>query len=211
MAGAFIPGQVMSLRKLAAAFGTSPMPIRDVLGQLVAANVLEETPNRSVRVPRLSVAKLGEVFEVRDVIEGMAAKGACRNISPMLIAELDAINKEMVAAIARRDVQVCLSANQRFHFRLYEAAASDVLMPLIESLWLRSGPTLYFSFLMPDVPWDASEHREILAGLRDGNAGAVGRALSRDIRNTARHMLSQKGIARLASIQLPAGDVHVEM
>ena len=37
MVGAFLPGQVMSLRKLAAGLGTSPMPVREVLSRLVAA------------------------------------------------------------------------------------------------------------------------------------------------------------------------------
>ncbi|MCA0342159.1 MAG: GntR family transcriptional regulator, partial [Proteobacteria bacterium] len=52
MVGAFLPGQVMSLRKLAVGLGTSPMPVREVLSRLVAANALEETKGGSVRVPR---------------------------------------------------------------------------------------------------------------------------------------------------------------
>ncbi len=190
MIGAFIPGQVMSLRKLAAAFGTSPMPIRDVLGQLVAANVLEETPGRSGRVPRLSSDRLKELFEVREVIEGIAAKNACRKATPGLIRDLNAANRELKAGIAKRDVLASLAANQRFHFTLYQAAESEVLMPLIESLWLQAGPTMYFSFLAPDMPWDASEHGEVLDGLRRRNPAAVQRAIVRDIRTTGRHLLA---------------------
>ena len=68
MVGAFLPGQVMSLRKLAAGLGTSPMPVREVLSRLVAANALEETKGGSVRVPRLSPEKLRDLFSVREVL-----------------------------------------------------------------------------------------------------------------------------------------------
>lgn len=66
MVGAFIPGQVMSLRKLANVFGTSPMPIREALTRLVVVNALEETTNGSVCVPRLTPERLAEIFSVRD-------------------------------------------------------------------------------------------------------------------------------------------------
>ena len=195
MTGAFIPGQVMGLRALATAFGTSSMPIRSGLSQLVAANVLEELPSGSVRVPRLSPAKLKELFEVREVVETMAAKAALRNANADLPKQLGAINKRLLSAIDRRDALECLSINQEFHFTLYEAAKSDVLMPLIESLWLLSGPTMYFSFMAPNSPWDASAHNEIIDGLKAGDVAAVQRALSRDIRTTARHLLAASGLS----------------
>lgn len=189
MAGAFLPGQVMSLRKLAASLGTSAMPVRDALSQLVAASALEELPNRSVRVPRLSDTRLAELFRVREAIEGMAARAACVRRTPELIDTLERINHELIEAIGRRDILACLATNQKFHFGLYQAAGSEVLMPLIESLWLQCGPTMYYSLLSPTMPWDASAHTEILGGLRAGKPTLVQRALARDMRTTARNLL----------------------
>lgn len=188
--GAFIPGQIMSLRKLAAAFGTSPMPVRDALGQLVAANILEEMPSRSVRVPRLGSNRIKELFEIREAIEGLAARNACHKTTPALVRELKEINRELKTAITKRDVLASLAANQKFHFTLYQAADSEVLMPLIESLWLQAGPTMYFSFIAPDMPWDASAHAEVLDALRHKKPAAVQRAIIRDIRTTGRHLLA---------------------
>ncbi len=199
MVGAFIPGQVMSLRKLAASFGTSPMPVRDALGQLVAANALEEMPNRSVRVPRLTTDRVKDLFEVRELVESLAARNAARNATPALIRELQAINRDLKISIARRDVLAALAANQKFHFTLYQAADSSVVMPLIESLWLQSGPTMYCSFLAPDMPWDASAHTEVLEGLKKKNPTAVQRAVARDIRTAGRHLV------QAGTFQLPGG------
>jgi DNA-binding GntR family transcriptional regulator len=189
MVGAFIPGQVMSLRKLAARLGTSPMPVREALSHLVAANVLEALPNRSVRVPRLSAEKLTEMTEVRVLIEGMATRTACANATPALIASLEKINQRLVDAIYRRDILQCLSCNQQFHFTVYAAAQSEILMPLIESLWLQSGPTTYFSLMSPEMPWDASEHEAIIAALGDGDARQAERCMTRDIRTTLKNLL----------------------
>ena len=134
MVGAFVPGQVMSLRKLAVSLGTSPMPVREAFKHLIAANALEELPNHSVRVPRLSAERTSELFRVREVVEGMAAKAACVNVTPKLIQKLDAINRQLIAAIGRRDILDRLAQNQSFHFTLYQAANSATLMPLIELL-----------------------------------------------------------------------------
>jgi len=190
MVGAYVPGQIMSLRKMAAHLGTSPMPVREALSQLVAANALEAMPNRSVRVPRLTPSRLKELAEVRSAIEGMATRNACENVTPDLIAELEAINDRLTKAISRRDIVGCLETNQEFHFRLYEAAESEVMMPLIEALWLQCGPTLCYSLLAPNMPWDASIHIEILDALRQRDAAMAQRAMARDIRTTAKYLLN---------------------
>lgn len=184
MVGAFVPGQVMSLRKLASSFGTSPMPVRDALARLVVINALEATATGSVRVPRLTPKKLKELFAVRELIEGMATEMACRNCTPALLSSLSAINKELLEAIAKRNLLGCLSSNQRFHFTLYEASGTEVVMPLIESLWLQFGPTMYLSLLSPSTPWDASAHVEILEGLRTKKPAMAMQGVLRDIRTT---------------------------
>jgi DNA-binding GntR family transcriptional regulator len=189
MVGAFVPGQVMSLRKLAASLGTSPMPVREAFKQLVGANALEELPNHSVRVPRLSAERIAELFSVREVVEGMAAKAACVNVTPSLIQHLETINRELIGAISKRDILACLAKNQTFHFTLYAAANSETLKPLIESLWLQCGPTMYFSLLSPEMLWDASAHAEILQGLKAKKPAVVQRALAKDMRTTAKNLL----------------------
>ncbi|WP_414475659.1 GntR family transcriptional regulator [Microvirga sp. M2] len=200
MVGAFLPGQVMSLRKLAEALGTSPMPVREVLSRLVAANALEETKGGSVRVPRLNPEKLSHLFAVRELLEGMATELAVEKTTPGLMTELAKINKHLLAAIERRDIMNCLSINQEFHFTLYNAAESEVLSPLIESLWLQFGPTMYMSLLIPSMPWNASDHEAILTALKAGNATAAKRGVIHDIRTTCRALLS---VAGSQGIELP--------
>jgi DNA-binding GntR family transcriptional regulator len=189
MVGALVPGQVMSLRKLASSLGTSAMPVRTALMQLVAAGALEELPNRSVRVPRLSRTRLEELFRIRELLEGMAAQMACDHVTPELINRLRKINKELLTAIEKRDIHTSLRVNQQFHFTLYAAAQAQILVPLIESLWLQCGPALYFSALSTRMPWDATSHIAILAALRKRKPALVQAAVVHDVRTTAKILL----------------------
>jgi DNA-binding GntR family transcriptional regulator len=189
MIGAFVPGQTISLRRLADDLGTSSMPVREAINQLVAANALEMLPNRTVCVPRMTPARFEELSRVRQALEGMAAEMACRHATPQLAKRLEKINGELQRAIRERSIVQCLAKNQEFHFTLYEAANSEVLLPLIEPLWLMAGPIMYFSLISPDMPWDASAHNDVLDALKARDAAAARRAIERDIRNTATYLL----------------------
>lgn len=190
MAGQFVPGQILSLRQLAQQLGTSPMPVRGALGQLIASGVLETLPSGSVAVGRMTPRRFVEITRARKALEGMAAEMACRTAAPRLLPELQQINQRLHRAIADRDILACLRLNQAFHFTLYAAAESEVLPPLIESLWLRAGPFMYFSLAAPATPWDASGHDQVIAALRRGDARATRQAIERDIGGSATYLTS---------------------
>lgn len=196
MTGLFVPGQTLSLRQLASKLGTSPMPVRGVLGQMIASGVLETQPSGSVAVARMTEARFTELTRVRKALEGMAAEMACRNATPKLIAELEKINARLHRSIASRDILACLRLNQAFHFTLYSASASEILPSLIESLWLRAGPFMYFSLTAPATPWDATGHQDVIDCLRKGNARATRVAIERDIAGSATYLLKHSGAFR---------------
>jgi DNA-binding GntR family transcriptional regulator len=189
MIGAFVPGQTISLRRLADDLGTSSMPVREAINQLVAANALEMLPNRTVCVPHMTPARFEELSRVRQALEGMAAEMACQRATHELVKRLERINGELQRAIRERNIVQCLAKNQEFHFTLYEAANSEVLLPLIEPLWLMAGPIMYFSLISPDMPWDASAHNDVLEALKARDPAAARRAIGRDIRSTATYLL----------------------
>lgn len=198
MIGAFVPGQTITLRKLAQTLGTSPMPVREAITQLVTANVLEILPNGSVCVPKLTKPRFMEITLVRQALEGMAAAEAVAYATPKLIKQLERINKELLRVIKARDILGCLSKNQEFHFTLYRAYPSEVLIPLIETLWLQAGPIMYFSLSAPDTNWNASMHEAILSALADKDAAAVRRSVEKDISDTAKYLL-QSSVFRAES------------
>jgi DNA-binding GntR family transcriptional regulator len=146
IAGHLASGEVVTIRPLAAELGTSVMPVRDALLRLAAERALELLPNRSIRVPRMTRSGFDELYRIRGDLESMAAGMAAEYIQPAEIAELEAHRERIVAAAEAGDAGAWVEAYKDFHFRVFAAARSVHLMPMIESMWLQSGPILSAPF-----------------------------------------------------------------
>ncbi|MFO1151117.1 MAG: GntR family transcriptional regulator [Alsobacter sp.] len=186
--GAFEPGQVLTILDLAARFQTSTMPVRDALSRLISEQALEALPNRSVRVPLITAERLDDLLFARLVNEGAALELAAPRLSKADVDALRASIRDYDRAIARRGrvgIEGQLEANRAFHVRLYQASGSSVLMPIIDSLWLQSGPVVRAAVDAFDPAAELSAphyHIEILDALERGDIEAAKAALARDIR-----------------------------
>ncbi len=188
MIGAFAPGDRISLRSLAQEMGTSMMPVREAVNRLIAERAFEVLPNRSICVPPMPREKFNEITHWRIQLETTATRDACANATPDLIKKIESINDEMIEAFKSDAREEVLSCNYAFHFAIYEAAGSSVLLPMIESLWLQVGPFTYYSMPSPKDLWNAKFHRQIIDALKDADADAAGKAMEKDITNTADYL-----------------------
>jgi DNA-binding GntR family transcriptional regulator len=192
MDGRFAAGQTFSLRTLAQVFGMSAMPVRDALKRLVAEHALELRPNRSVVLPHMSRARFQEILQVRLALEpAIAARGT----SLIAASEVEAMatdHSDMCAAVERRDATAFLSANRRFHFRLYQAANTIVMLPIVEGLWMQVGPHLHqiFSSQQSATALADHHHNGVLRALRRQDAAAVAKAVWEDLSDAADEILA---------------------
>ena len=189
MTGQFDPGQTLTISYLADLFGTSHMPVREALRRLVAENALETATSGSTLVPSATRPRLDDICNGRALLEGAAAAQALPNIDPPLMRALEHNLVDHVAAGNAGQIVTMLQKNQEFHFLIYRAAHSDVLVQLIESLWLRFGPYLrMLSNHLEEHGGNSVEytdhHRAALAAIRAGDAEALGRHMVDDIRAT---------------------------
>ena len=60
--GLFEPSQVLTIRGLADALATSTMPVREAVGRLITEKALEALPNRSVRVPPITLERMDDLL-----------------------------------------------------------------------------------------------------------------------------------------------------
>lgn len=180
--GGFDPGQALTVRGLAEAFGTSPTPVREALQQLLAEHALEGVPNKSYRIPVMTREKFLDLKNVRAAIEGIAAEKAAARITAEEIRKLERADEAMVKAIARQDCKAYLSNNEAFHFVVYGAAQSPVLLQTIESLWTQVGPCL--NYLFADLKLVESlntHHHGVIDALKRGDGPAARSAMEADI------------------------------
>ena len=85
---------------------------------------------------------------------------------------------------AKKDVDREVTLNQSFHFEIYRACGSSVLIPMIESLWLQSGPCIrvaIYAFSDAGEVDTAHYHRSIVKAIAAQDAQAPREALVADI------------------------------
>jgi DNA-binding GntR family transcriptional regulator len=187
--GSFTPGEALTVRRLAAAFGTSPTPVREALQQLVAEGALIGEPNRSYRVPRISREAFLELRDMRAELEGLAAYKAAQSIRAGEIRQLVTLSERMDRAIALQDHKAYLGANQDFHFVIYGAARSPLLLKTIGMLWMQIGPNLNMLFDDIELVVDLQDyHLAAVEAFRQGDAEAARAALRNDILTAGWHI-----------------------
>ncbi|MET1076958.1 MAG: GntR family transcriptional regulator [Pseudomonas sp.] len=180
--GRFQPGQRLKIRDLAAAWGTSPMPVRAALQRLVAEGALEAEPQRSVRVPLMTRERFQHLLSVRQALEGLAVEIAAPRIGPAEVQLLQGCIERMERALERRDVQAYLSDNSLFHLSLYRACGNPVLLRLIEGLWLQVGPFFNRLFTEADLSLRLNDfHDDTLRALQAGDGKAARAAVEQDL------------------------------
>ncbi|MBB3772799.1 DNA-binding GntR family transcriptional regulator [Angulomicrobium tetraedrale] len=181
MRGGFAPGQKVSSRKLAAALGTSDMPVRAALGRLLAEGGLVQNANGTYAVPSVDPVRFRDVMELRALLEGRAAEQAAGCIDAAGLRELEDCGAELDAAFAENDTQRYLDINQRLKFTIYRYTPSQTLKAHIRLLWLQAGPFLrHLNGRLPQM-LDANFHDEAIAALKAGDGPRAGAAIARVI------------------------------
>ncbi|MBB1596527.1 GntR family transcriptional regulator [Achromobacter sp. UMC46] len=194
MSGAVPPGEKVTLRGLAAALNTSPMPVREAVNRLVAEGALEMLPSRGLRVPKPSLPKFREIVRIRCCLEGFAAAEAVKVISDETVARIErhAQDFDKLGHQRKIDTLKTIEANRNLHFTLYEAAAMPLLVTMIENIWLQIAPLFSLSMSSKDrqsESWESfSHHDALLAALRRRDAEGARDAVVADISDAAAYI-----------------------
>lgn len=180
--GQFVPGEKLTLRQIAGDLGVSLTPVREALQLLVANGVLEMEPNRSVRIPLMTRAKVLELRDIRLALEGMAAEKATQSITAEEIAQLERVSAEIMVARHSGDEALDRLKLREFWFILFSAARLPQLTSMIKSLWLQTGP--YMTFYYPEFvasPRGPAMRERMLQALRDRDAHTVRREVETNL------------------------------
>lgn len=187
MHGMFDAGAVLRIQDLAAKLDTSTMPVREALGRLVSEQALEALPNRSVRVPLITRERLDDLARARVLVEGALTSLASGRLMAPDFETLRALTEQCDAAFGSDNpdkAHTTSELNHSFHFHIYRAAGSAVLIPVVESLWLQSGPYVRAAAQIHDEDRDIRAthfHWALIEAMERRDADASVRALTQDI------------------------------
>ncbi|ASV88048.1 bacterial regulatory, gntR family protein (plasmid) [Ochrobactrum quorumnocens] len=180
--GEFRPGDRLVLRNLAAALGTSVVPVRDALQKLESLGALRL--ERTFFVPRLTIGELTEIRDIRVALEGLSAARAACTSTPESLAGLRVHFDAMTEAARGNDTSGFLRANARFHLHIADMSNSPILRDMIEPLWLRMGPSVRLAKAEPGKLINAIPDHEIaFAAIASKDAAAACNAIVADVVN----------------------------
>lgn len=192
--GRYAPGQRLVADDLAQELGTSRMPVREALRRLEVAGLVSITPHRGAVVSELSAKEIVEVYHIRAVLEGLAARLAAPHLGPADFERLNALIDGMAAAAATAnpDMKEMLRSNRDFHLTIWQAAQAPRLHELLENLYDASHRFRNISIALPGrLTQIAEEHRRILQALAAGDTAAAERFANDHHENTAQRLLAE--------------------
>lgn len=135
LTGEFAEGDWLREGALATALGTSRTPVRDALRRLHGDGLVELAPNRGARVTGFAQSDVTDIFELRALLEGFAARKAAER-GQVDTAYLSALCDAMeTAAIGRIDASEEITRlNLQLHAAVHEASGSAMLPRLLEGV-----------------------------------------------------------------------------
>ena len=194
LCGKIAPGIPLTIRGLAEALDVSPMPVREALHRLACEGAVEAKNNRRVIVPLMTAEKFSELCELRILLETHAAESALPYVRESDISNLERIDASIDDAVQRGDAEATSLLNQDFHRSLYSANPFQIVVPLVESLWLQLGPFSRIAISKLEKIYIVDRHAEAIEALKQQNSFALRRAIEADIRDGIASIKTVEGI-----------------
>lgn len=124
-------GKKISEPELATAYGVSRGSLREAIGKLENCNLVTRKPNIGARIVGFSTAQLMEIYQVREAMEGMAARLAAENMSAEEIARLRHILEQHKAEIDQRHNYSQHDVDLDFHFCIIQGSKNSRLIRML--------------------------------------------------------------------------------
>jgi DNA-binding GntR family transcriptional regulator len=169
--GTFVPGQPLRQDALSKQLGVSRTPLRHALQSLAEDGMVEATGYKGARVATLDHGAVGDLFEMRLLLEPLALQSAFGKHT-----KLDFARAEMALDSAEDELEPSkLSAlNWEFHYALYRPSVRSTLLKTIEQINRASAlAELIASSIMARQEESAAEHRKLLKACQTGDEEAA--------------------------------------
>ena len=190
--GRIAPGAKLNERELAELLNVSRTPLREAIKMLAAEGLVELVPNRGAIAVSLSEADVLNTFEVMAGLEGLAGELAAQRITPAELAEIQAMQFEMMAAYTRRDLSAYYSLNSRIHNAINAAAKNPVLASVYNQVNARL-QALRFRSNQDGEKWKRAmkEHEKMIEALAARDGAGMREVLLGHLRNKRDVVLEQ--------------------
>jgi DNA-binding GntR family transcriptional regulator len=186
--GQLPPGSRVTVRPLAQQLGLSPTPLQGALAALEREGFLIAIPHRGYFVPEVGINDLLELYELREAVDGIAARRAAASPEHGPVADdLRVLLEQQRVAVDSDDLSAYGDLDLLFHRRIWEGSNNSRLLRIAENLiaQVRLGNRL--SAQAPGrLPAALVEHEAILTAIGNGDARAAEGHIRRHVQHASK-------------------------
>lgn len=185
------PGVKLTEQELSSEFGVSRTAIRQVLAELEKQDLVERIPNKGTVVRKVDPDSLIEIYEIREVLEGLAARLAAQNSSPEdwedLYREFGEPCEHMVENLLFEEYLALITQLRQ---RMVEKAQSRELSKLIDSIYVKIRIVQRRVIILPGrIQKGMMQHREVLKALMEGDPDKAEQMKRRNLQSAREDLL----------------------
>jgi len=188
--GEYKEGDSLNELKISQELGVSRTPVREALMQLELEGLVNTIPNKGALVVGVSDKDIKDIYEIRILIEGLAARLCAENITEEEIKALDKIIDLQEFYLMKQDTDQIWRLDSDFHNILYDASRSRPLRYMLTS---------FHNYIKRarDISMHAEgraekavrEHRAILEAIRLRDPGLAEKRTAEHIINAEKNLL----------------------
>jgi DNA-binding GntR family transcriptional regulator len=177
--GRLAPGERIVASAVAQSAGVSRIPVMQALRRLESEGFVRINPHKDVVVAGLSPEEFRERFLLMAALEALCLREAAGRVTPVLLAELRSLQRDMSQARAAGNTARAVAADSEFHRRLWEASGLKQVLQLLQNVWDRGE---YYRVIMHArrggfAAESLAEHEEILRALEASDWARAARAV----------------------------------
>ena len=183
--GRFTRGERIPEEEIARSLGVSRTPVREALRRLQERGMLVVGAGRSLVVAELSKQQVLELYAMREILEGSAARFAAQHANE---AEVDMLHRLLEEFDKHRgNPRMLVSLNRRFHSAVCEAAHNRYLIQTLDGMHDALALLHSNTFRVPNRPRETdAEHRRIVLAIERRDPDEAEKAARDHVRQAQR-------------------------
>ena len=189
--GTLQPGTRLMELHLAAQLGVSRTPVREAIRLLEMDSLVDMHPRRGAVVAQISASDLRDVLEVRQALEELAVRKACRNMDTETLAQLEEAEKVFEDSLRKNSLSKRAEADVAFHTIITEASHNQRLKKLLTAI--REQIYRYRLENLKDkdnYPTLIAEHKALIEAFRAGDEDGAAAVILNHIENQKQTILA---------------------
>ncbi len=191
-AGKLKPGERIIQEQIAQVLGVSRQPVQQALLLLRNQGVLRDAPGRGLIVASLDLEQVGNMYDIRAVMEGLAFRKAAERSAERAKKQGPALIQSGRKASSSSSVAAMIAADLKFHDFIYGLSGNPLITTTMEAQWTYTQRVMGEVLMRDELPRDIWDQHEALLNAVMAGDGAAAEALARQhITQAAAVMISR--------------------